>query len=167
MIRGGGNPDGRLAPMPQGEWARRLGALLPKRMVASWLGSSCTDPTGYKDAAQVLPATAGSLGSSESIDRSKRLFETEEVRRSQEARWLDKQIPIQTVHEGIHQNWRRSWQAVFSDSCACRREGPCGDAKAAAFAIFGVFRRCRSLSHWHGGLRLCCLPPLRRLRRSG
>jgi hypothetical protein len=43
----------------RGEWARRLGALLPKRMVASWSGSS-TDPTGYKDAAQVLPATLGS-----------------------------------------------------------------------------------------------------------
>jgi hypothetical protein len=40
----------------RGEWARRLGALLPKRMVASWSGSS-TDPTG---AAQVLPATPGS-----------------------------------------------------------------------------------------------------------
>src|SRR5271168_1205759 len=59
MIRGGADPDGRLAPTPQGEWARRLGALPPKRMVASWSGSS-TDPTGYKDAAQVLPATAGS-----------------------------------------------------------------------------------------------------------
>src|SRR6202167_6407477 len=55
MIRGGADPDGRLAPTPQGEWARRLGALPPKRMVASWSGSS-TDPTGYKDAAQVLPA---------------------------------------------------------------------------------------------------------------
>ena len=59
MIRGGGDPDERLAPTPQGEWARRHGALLPKRMVASWSGSR-TDPTGYKDAAQVLPATAGS-----------------------------------------------------------------------------------------------------------
>jgi hypothetical protein len=47
-----------LAPTPQGEWARRLGALLPKRMVASWSGSS-TDPTGYKDAAQVLTRDGG------------------------------------------------------------------------------------------------------------
>ena len=81
MIRGGADPDGRLAPTPQGEWARRLGALPPKRMVASWSGSS-TDPTGYKDAAQVLPATAGSPRMlSECIDRSKPLSETEEVRR--------------------------------------------------------------------------------------
>ena len=50
----GADPDGRLAPTPQGEWARRLGALPPKRMVASWSGSS-TDPTGYKDAAQCCP----------------------------------------------------------------------------------------------------------------
>ena len=33
------------------EWARYLGALLPKRMIASWSGSPA-DPTEYKYAAQ-------------------------------------------------------------------------------------------------------------------
>ncbi|GLS36968.1 hypothetical protein GCM10010869_25600 [Mesorhizobium tianshanense] len=59
MIRGGGDPNRNLATMPSGEWARRLGALPPKRMDASWSGSS-TDPTEYKVAAHVLRATAGS-----------------------------------------------------------------------------------------------------------
>ena len=80
MIQGGADPDGRLAPTPQGKWARRLGALPPKRMVASWSGSS-TDPTGYKDAAHVLPATAGSPDLLNVLTATKRLFETEEVRR--------------------------------------------------------------------------------------
>jgi hypothetical protein len=35
-----------MAAMPLGEWTRRLGALPPKRMTASWSGSP--DPTEYK-----------------------------------------------------------------------------------------------------------------------
>ena len=38
-IRGGGNPNTAMAAMPLGEWTRRLGALLQKRMTASWSGS--------------------------------------------------------------------------------------------------------------------------------
>src|SRR5262245_10899664 len=45
-IRGGGNPNPAMAAMPLGEWTRRLGALPPKRMTASWSGSP--DPTEYK-----------------------------------------------------------------------------------------------------------------------
>jgi len=50
-IRGGGDPNTAMASMPLGEWARRLGALPPKRMTASWSGSHA-DPTEYKDVAQ-------------------------------------------------------------------------------------------------------------------
>src|SRR3974390_2764764 len=38
-IRGGGNPNTAMAAMPLGEWTRRLGALLQKRMTASWSGA--------------------------------------------------------------------------------------------------------------------------------
>jgi hypothetical protein len=41
------------------EWARRLGASLPKRMTASWSGS-CAGPTEYKVAARSSRAMAGS-----------------------------------------------------------------------------------------------------------
>ena len=79
MIRGGADPDGRLAPTPQGEWARRLGALPPKRMVASWSGSITVQPD-TRTRRTCCPRRRAPLGSSECIDRSKRLFETEEVR---------------------------------------------------------------------------------------
>lgn len=49
--RGGGDPNNSMAPMPSAEWARRLGALLPKPFTASWSGSPA-DPTEYKVAAR-------------------------------------------------------------------------------------------------------------------
>src|SRR5580658_6119441 len=45
-------------------------------------------------------------------NRSKRLSETEEVRRSQEARWLDNQIPIQAVRGRERGNRCRLCQSV-------------------------------------------------------
>jgi hypothetical protein len=41
---------------------RRLGALPPKRMIASWSGSHA-DPTGYKDAARCFAPNFGGLAS--------------------------------------------------------------------------------------------------------
>ena len=87
---------------PQGEWARRLGALPPKRMIASWSGSSTGSNRIQGRGASV--ARDGGLpsdllnGATEASDYLK----TKEVRngRSQEAGWLDKQIPIQAPSMG-------------------------------------------------------------------
>jgi hypothetical protein len=50
-----------MAEMPPTEWARRLGASPPKRMVASWPGSSI-GPAEYKVAVRCI-APAGRLPS--------------------------------------------------------------------------------------------------------
>ena len=56
MIRGGADPDGRLAPTPQGEWARRLGALPPSR-------------GGNDKSVQVAQATTSDTGQSPEQER--------------------------------------------------------------------------------------------------
>src|SRR5271166_3664496 len=51
-VRGGGHPGAPTWLSCRGvEWARRLGASPPMRMIASWVWVS--RPTGYKDAARV------------------------------------------------------------------------------------------------------------------
>src|SRR5580658_2565258 len=66
-------------------------------------------------------------------NRSKRLSETEEVRRSQEARWLDNQIPIQS----------RPWASLFG---ICRlSRGLVSIWRRGCFRFTQSARRARSL----------------------
>src|SRR6202453_1188450 len=94
-------------------------------------------------------------------NRSKRLSETEEVRRSQEARWLDNQIPIQAVHGQVysefvdcHAGWSRSGEEGVSGSRS-RREGRdrCG-AQTDARPADPVFRRAAAVRGGDGGVFL-------------